>query len=64
MLKLPVKVHIPPGSVTEFLLRNTNIDLKELIPKAVADYLSRNIGERLTRGNIEICEKKRQFLHI
>lgn len=58
MLKLPVKVHIPLGSVTEFILRNTNLDLKELIPKAVADYLSRNIGERLTKGNIQICEKK------
>ena len=58
MLKFPVKVHIPIGSVTEFLLRKTNLDLKELIPKAVADYLSRNTGERLTRGNIEICERK------
>ena len=58
MLKFPVKVHIPIGSVTEFLLRNTTLDIKELIPKAVADYLSRNTGERLTRGNIEICERK------
>ncbi len=58
MLKLPVKVHIPMGSVTEFLLRNTTLDIKELIPKAVADYLSRNTGERLTKGTIQICEKK------
>ena len=58
MLKFPVKVHIPIGSVTEFLLRNTTLDIKKLIPKAVADYLSRNTGERLTRGNIEICERK------
>ena len=58
MLKFPFKVHIPIGSVTKFLLRNTTLDIKELIPKAVADYLSRNTGERLTRGNIEICERK------
>ena len=61
MLKFPVKVHIPIGSVTEFLLRNTTLDIKELIPKAVADYLSRNTGERLTRGNIEICEKNNKI---
>jgi len=58
MLKFPVKVHIPIGSVTEFLLRNTNLDIKELIPKAVADYIGENTGERLTKGNIQICEKK------
>ncbi len=57
MLKLPVKVHIPLGSVTEFLLRNTNLNIKEIIPKAVADYIRRNTGERLTKGNIQICEK-------
>lgn len=57
MLKLPVKVHIPLGGVTEFLLRNTNLDIKELIPKAVADYIRRNTGERLTKSNIQICEK-------
>jgi len=58
MLKLPVKVHIPLGSVTEFILRKTNLDLKELIPKAVTSYIIGNTGERLTRGNIEICERK------
>ena len=58
MLKLPVKVHIPIGSATEFILRNTNLDLKELISKAVADYIGGNTGERLTKGNIQICEKK------
>ena len=58
MLKFPVKVHIPIGSVTEFILRKTNLDLKELIPKAVTSYIIGNIGDRLTRGNIEICERK------
>lgn len=58
MLKFPVKVHIPIGSVTEFLLRNTTLDIKELIPKAVTSYIIGNIGDRLTRGNIEICERK------
>ena len=61
MLKFPVKVHIPIGSVTEFILRKTNLDLKELIPKAVTDYISRNIGERLTKSNIEMCEKKEKL---
>lgn len=58
MLKFPVKVHIPIGSVTEFILRKTNLNLKELIPKAVTSYIIGNIGDRLTRGNIEICERK------
>ena len=58
MLKFPVKVHTPIGSVTEFILRKTNLDLKELIPKAVTSYIIGNIGDRLTRGNIEICERK------
>lgn len=61
MLKFPVKIHINSGSVTAFLLKNTNLDLKVLIPKAVADYICGNSGERLTKGFPEICEKKEKI---
>ena len=61
MLNFGVKINISSGNVTEFLARNTNLDLKVLIPKAVTDYIKENIGEKLVKGTPEICDRKQNI---
>lgn len=61
MLNFGVKINISSGNVTEFLARNTNLDLKALIPKAVTDYIRGDICEKLVKGNPEICNRKEEI---
>ncbi len=61
MLNFGVKINISSGNVTEFLARNTNLDLKALIPKAVTDYIRGDICEKLVKGTPEICNRKEKI---
>jgi len=61
MLNFGVKINISSGNVTEFLARNTNLDLKVLIPKAVTDYIRGDICEKLVKGTPEICDRKQNI---
>ena len=60
MYPCPIKIHISSNTIIEFLLLNTNLDLKKLIPKAVADYVSGR-NDKLINGKIEICQKKKKI---
>lgn len=46
-MKTNVKINITKGTITEFIARNTKLNLKELIEKAVINYAHENYDKHL-----------------
>lgn len=56
-MKTNVKVNITKGTITEFIARNTRLNLKELIEKAVINYAHGNYDKHLF-ADLELTEPK------
>ena len=57
-MNIAVKIHINRGTISEFLITNTKLDLKKLIPQAVIGYIEGRCDERLTASKIQLTEKR------
>lgn len=57
-MNIAVKIHINRGTISEFLITNTKLDLKKLIPQAVISYIEGRGDERLTSHKIQLTEKR------
>lgn len=57
-MNFAVKIHINKGTISEFLMMNTDLNLKELIPRAVVSYIEGKGNERLITNKIQLNEKK------
>lgn len=56
-MKINVKINITKGTITEFIARNTKLNLKELIEKAVINYAHGNYDEKLFK-KLTLTESK------
>lgn len=56
-MKTNVKINIVKGTITEFIARNTKLNLKELIEKAVINYAHGNYDKHLFT-DLELTETK------
>ncbi len=56
-MKTNVKINITKGTITDFIARNTRLNLKELIEKAVINYAHGNYDKHLF-ADLELTEPK------
>lgn len=56
-MKTSVKININSNTITEFIARNTRLNLKMLIEKAVVNYAHDNYDEKLV-PKLELAEPK------